>query len=169
MNRIKSFNFDLMQKTAIFPGTFDPFTNGHLDIVNKGLRMFDNIIIAIGVNTSKRQLFPIEKRKEWIEHVFIDNDRVEVMTYSGLTTTFCTEVEAAFILRGLRTTTDYEYEKQIAFVNEQQSPELQSVFIMSQQENSIISSTIVRELIIYGGDYKDYLPEGIKVHEVNIE
>ncbi len=169
MNRIKSFNFDLMQKTAIFPGTFDPFTNGHLDIVNKGLRMFDNIIIAIGVNTSKRQLFPIEKRKEWIENVFIDNDRVEVMTYSGLTTTFCTEVGAAFILRGLRTTTDYEYEKQIAFVNEQQSPELQSVFIMSQQENSIISSTIVRELIIYGGDYKDYLPEGIKVHEVNIE
>lgn len=158
-----------MQKTALFPGTFDPFTNGHLDIVNKGLRMFDNIVIAIGINTSKRQLFPVEKRKEWIENVFADNERVEVMTYNGLTTNFCREVQASFILRGLRTIADFEYERQIAYVNEHQNAELQSVFIMSQQENSIISSTILRELIIYGGNYRQYLPEGVKVHEAKTE
>lgn len=158
-----------MQRIAIFPGTFDPFTNGHLDIVNKGLGIFDKIVVAIGINTSKKQLFPVEKRKEWIENVFKDDDRVSVETYTGLTTSFCKKVGAGFILRGLRTTTDFEYEKQIAFVNEKQNDTLQSLFIMSQQENSIISSTIIRELIIYGGNYRQYLPDAVKVDEVDLE
>lgn len=152
-----------MLKKAIFPGTFDPFTNGHLDIVNKGLKLFDKIVVAIGVNARKEQMFSLEQRLEWIRAVFVDNAQIEVAHYTGLTTKFCRQVGAQFILRGLRTSADFEYEKQIAFVNENLNDEVQSVFIMSEQQNSIVSSTIIRDLIRHGGAYKKFLPEAINI------
>ncbi len=154
-----------MKHIALFPGTFDPFTNGHLDIVNKGLTMFYSIVIAIGVNAGKKDMFSMELRKKWIEAVFKGNQSVRVISYSGLTINICDEVGAGFILRGLRTVADFEYERQIALVNESISPGIQSVFTMSGQENSIVSSTIIRDLIRHGGDYRRYLPEAVKVEE----
>lgn len=153
-------------KRALFPGTFDPFTNGHLDIIRKGLRIFDEIIIAIGVNATKNEMFPIAYRKQWIEDVFKDESRVKVATYSGLTIEFCRETQSNFILRGLRSIVDFEYEKQIAHVNEQLYPVVQSVFVISEQQYSVISSTIVRDLIRHRADFRQYLPTAVKVEEV---
>ena len=153
-------------KIAVFPGTFDPFTNGHYDIVIKGLRLFDEIIIAIGMNATKLSMFPVEKRKEWIEKVFEGDERVKVQLYRGLTTEYCKEVDAQYILRGLRTATDFEYERQIALVNESLNDDVVSVFVMSDQKNGIISSTIVRDLILHKGAYKQYIPEEVRVDEV---
>ncbi len=142
------------RKIAVFPGTFDPFTNGHLDIVKKGLKLFDEVIIAIGVNARKKRMFSLEKRIEWIENVFKAEPRVRIDTYEGLTTDYCQEKNAEFILRGLRTAVDFEYERQIALVNEDLNSSLQSVFIMSGQANSIVSSTIIRDLILHNGNYQ---------------
>jgi pantetheine-phosphate adenylyltransferase len=152
-------------KRAVFPGTFDPFTNGHLDIIQKGLRMFDEIVVAIGTNASKTQMFPLAYRKKWIEEVFSNEPRVQVEEYSGLTIDFCREQDAAFILRGLRTIVDFEYERQIAYVNDQLNPALQSVFIISEQRHSVVSSTIVRDLIRHKANYRQYLPDAVKVEE----
>lgn len=158
-----------MTKIAVFPGTFDPFTNGHYDIVLKGLRLFDQIVIAIGMNARKKNMFPDEKRKEWIENVFEGDERIRVELYQGLTTEYCREVNAQYILRGLRTASDFEYERQIALVNESLNDDVVSVFVMSDQKNGIISSTIVRDLIIHKGAYKQYLPEEVRVDEVPLE
>jgi pantetheine-phosphate adenylyltransferase len=155
-----------MAKIAVFPGTFDPFTNGHYDIILKGLRIFDEIVIAIGMNALKKSMFPVEKRMEWIENIFEGDDRVKVQLYSGLTTEYCKDIDAQYILRGLRTATDFEYERQIALVNENLNDDVVSVFVMSDQKNSIISSTIVRDLIRHNGAYEQYLPVEVKVDEV---
>jgi pantetheine-phosphate adenylyltransferase len=151
----------MAKKIAVFPGTFDPFTNGHADIVNRGLEIFDEVIVAIGVNASKKTLFSLEQRTEWIEAVFRSEPRVTVDSYEGLTASYAEKREARFLLRGLRTTLDFLYEKQIAFVNEDLGSQLQSVFIMSHHDNSSVSSTIVRDLIIHGGNYQKYLPKEI--------
>lgn len=152
-----------MKRKALFPGTFDPFTNGHLDVVNKGLILFDEIVIAIGTNSSKKEMFTIEQRIEWIKKIFKTKSQVSVIAYSGLTVQICQEVGAEFILRGLRTVSDFEYERQIALVNESLVQHIQSVFVMSGQENSIVSSTIIRDLIKHGGDFKRYLPSEIVI------
>lgn len=150
-----------MSRKALFPGTFDPFTNGHLDVVNKGLAIFDEIVIAIGTNSSKKEMFDLEQRIQWIKAIFKATPAVNVISYDGLTVQICEEIGAEFILRGLRTVTDFEYERQIALVNESLVPGIQSVFVMSGQENSIVSSTIIRDLIRHGGDFKRYLPAEI--------
>ena len=150
-----------MSKVALFPGTFDPFTLGHLDIVNRGLTMFDEVVVAIGVNTGKKHLFSLEQREQWVNELFEDEPRVSVASYKGLTAKFAERIGAQFILRGLRTTQDFTYEKQIAYVNEDMSPSINSVFLMSQQTNATVSSTIVRDLIKFGGDYEKYLPPSI--------
>ena len=129
--------------------------------------MFDEIIIAIGVNVLKKKMFPLEKRIEWIENVFSNEPRVSVMTYEGLTIEFCQKTKCNFILRGLRTSSDFEYERQIAFVNSNLNPNVQSVFVMSEQKNSIVSSSIVRDLILHGGNYSEYIPAEVKVEEVH--
>ena len=147
-----------MSKVALFPGTFDPFTLGHLDIVNRGLTMFDEVVVAIGVNTGKKHLFSLEQREQWVNELFENEPRVRVASYEGLTAKFAEQIGAQFILRGLRTTQDFTYEKQIAYVNEDMSPSINSVFLMSQQTNATVSSTIVRDLIQFGGDYEKYLP-----------
>ena len=150
-----------MSKKALFPGTFDPFTNGHLDIVNRGLKMFDEVVVAIGVNSEKRYLFSLEQRTEWLEQLFANNPRVSVLHYQGLTATFAHSIGAEFILRGLRTTQDFTYEQQIAHVNEDLTQDVQSVFVMSDQKNSSVSSTIVRDLIRFNGAFKKYVPLSI--------
>lgn len=150
-----------MSKIALFPGTFDPFTLGHLDIVNRGLNMFDEVVVAIGVNTGKKHMFSLEQREQWIKEIFEDEPRVRVASYEGLTAKYAEQIGAQFILRGLRTNQDFTYEKQIAYVNEDMSPTINSVFLMSHQTNATVSSTIVRDLIQFGGDYEKYLPISI--------
>ena len=148
-----------MSKKAIFPGTFDPFTNGHMDIVDRGLKLFDEVVVSIGINANKKHLFTLEQRTKWLEQLFSDNPRVSVMHYEGLTATFAESIGAEFILRGLRTTQDFTYEQQIAYVNEDLTRSVQSVFVMSDHKNSSVSSTIVRDLIRYKGAYEKYIPE----------
>lgn len=147
-----------MARIALFPGTFDPFTQGHMDIVRRGLNLFDEVIVAIGVHAGKQHLFSLEQRLRWLEELFHDIPRVRVTHYEGLTARFAAEQGAQFILRGLRTTWDFTYEQQIAFVNEEMVQDVQHVFIMSDQKNSSVSSTIVRDLIRYQGDFKPYVP-----------
>ena len=150
-----------MSKIALFPGTFDPFTLGHLDIVNRGLNMFAEVVVAIGVNTGKKHMFSLEQREQWIKEIFENEPRVRVASYEGLTAKYAEQIGAQFILRGLRTNQDFTYEKQIAYVNEDMSPTINSVFLMSHQTNATVSSTIVRDLIQFGGDYEKYLPISI--------
>jgi len=150
-------------KKALFPGTFDPFTIGHHDIVRRGLLLFDEIIIAIGINSSKTTMFDLELRLKWINDCYAQEPRVSVVTYSGLTINCCVKVNAAFILRGLRTNHDYEYEKQIAMVNADQNSDIETVFILSEHEYSSVSSTIIRDLIRHDGDYSRYLPDSVVI------
>lgn len=150
-----------MSKVALFPGTFDPFTLGHLDIVNRGLNMFDEVVVAIGTNMEKKHMFSLEQREQWIKEIFDIEPRVRVASYEGLTAKYAEQIGAHFILRGLRTNQDFTYEKQIAYVNEDMSPTINSVFLMSHQTNATVSSTIVRDLIQFGGDYEKYLPTSV--------
>ena len=151
-----------MRNIAVFPGTFDPITVGHVDIVNRASSMFDEIIIAIGVNTKKTTLFDLEKRKEWVKIAFANNPKVRVEAYEGLTVDFCKSVNATFLLRGLRNGTDFDYESHIAQLNKALWNNIETIFIMCNPELSYISSTLVRDLIIHKADYQRYLPVGVK-------
>jgi len=150
-----------MRNIAVFPGTFDPITVGHVDIVNRASSMFDEIIIAIGVNTKKTTLFDLEKRKEWVKIAFANNHKVRVEAYEGLTVDFCKTVNATFLLRGLRNGTDFDYESHIAQLNKALWNNIETIFIMCNPELSYISSTLVRDLIIHKADYQRYLPVGV--------
>jgi pantetheine-phosphate adenylyltransferase len=150
-----------MRNIAVFPGTFDPITVGHVDIVNRASSMFDEIIIAIGVNTKKTTLFDLEKRKEWVKIAFANNPKVRVEAYEGLTVDFCKTVNATFLLRGLRNGTDFDYESHIAQLNKALWNNIETIFIMCNPELSYISSTLVRDLIIHKADYHRYLPVGV--------
>jgi pantetheine-phosphate adenylyltransferase len=152
----------MMNKIALFPGSFDPITLGHVDVIHKGLGMFDRIVVAIGVNTQKKTLFTLEQRLEWIREVFKDEPRVEVKSYEGLTIEFCKKSNAQFILRGLRSGRDFEYEQSIAYANKVMVPEIETVFLLSSPSYANISSTIVRDIIINKGDYSKFVPDGIK-------
>jgi pantetheine-phosphate adenylyltransferase len=134
---------------------------GHVDIVNRASSMFDEIIIAIGVNTKKTTLFDLEKRKEWVKIAFANNPKVRVEAYEGLTVDFCKTVNATFLLRGLRNGTDFDYESHIAQLNKALWNNIETIFIMCNPELSYISSTLVRDLIIHKADYQRYLPVGV--------
>ncbi|MBQ3657785.1 MAG: pantetheine-phosphate adenylyltransferase [Bacteroidales bacterium] len=149
-----------MQKKAVFPGSFDPFTAGHEALVIKGLEIFDEIIIAVGVNSDKKGFLPVDKRIDLIKTVFKNNHRVQVKSYSCLTVDFCKENGATHILRGLRNAADFEYENNIAQVNRLISNGIETVFLLSQPEHAALSSSIVRELIRYNKDVKMFLPSG---------
>jgi len=151
-----------MSKIALFPGSFDPITRGHVDVILKGLSIFDKIIVAIGVNSKKQSLFTMEQRMGWIKEVFKEQDRVEVISYQGLTIEFCKEVNAGFILRGIRSGGDFEYEQSIAYANKVMVPEVETVFLLSSPSYNNISSTIVRDIIINKGNYSKFVPEGLK-------
>lgn len=153
-----------MERIAVFPGSFDPFTVGHEYIVRTGLRLFDKIVIAIGYNSDKSSgFFPLETRKNYIEQTFAGNDNISVMTYKSLTVDFCQSINARFILRGLRTSADFEYEKSIAQVNKLLNKEIESIFILTEPELSSITSTLVRDIIRHGGDARRFMPNGILI------
>lgn len=148
----------MSKRSAFFPGSFDPFTKGHADIVERGLRLFDEIIIGIGTNVSKKRYFSLEIMEGIIRGAFNDDERIKVVSYDDLTATVAVEQGANFILRGLRNTTDFEYENTIAQVNRQIIEDLETVFLITSPHYAPISSTIVRELHRYGADISSYLP-----------
>lgn len=149
-------------KRAVFPGSFDPITLGHYDIIERGLGLFDEIIIAIGVNADKKYMFSLEERKRFIEESFGNKAQIKVMTYSGLTIDFCNEQDAAFILRGLRNPGDFEFEKAIAHTNRKLS-EIETVFLLTSSGKSYISSSIVRDVIRNNGDYTSLVPNSVRI------
>lgn len=149
-------------KRAIFPGTFDPFTIGHFGIVERGLTFFDEIIIAIGVNQSKKTLFSLEKRLDIIRQAFQYEPRVKVTTYDSLTVDYAISIDAGFVLRGLRTVGDFEYERTIADANRKFTG-VETVILFTELKYSYISSTVVRDLISYGKDISDFLPPNVKI------
>ena len=150
------------KRVALFPGSFDPFTRGHESIVKRALPLFDKFVIAIGVNADKHAFLTMEQRKEWIERVFKDDSRVEVITYSGLTVDVAREVGAQFIVRGVRLIQDFENEKHLAEVNRDLTG-IETILLYTLPEYSHISSSIVRELYHYGQDVSRYLPEGTEL------
>lgn len=153
---------EIEHKRAIFPGTFDPFTIGHYSIVKRGLHLFDEIIIGIGHNLSKKTLFSPEKRLEMITKAFADEKRVKVMLYDCLTVDFATKVNARFILRGLRTVADFEYERTIGDTNRIISG-IETVILFTEAEYAHISSTVARDLITYGKDITGFLPPNVSI------
>jgi pantetheine-phosphate adenylyltransferase len=149
------------KKIAVFPGSFDPITIGHADIVKRALPLFDEIIVAIGVNSVKQALFPLNKRMEWIRTVFKKYPKVKVESYEGLTVNFCEKKNANYLLRGIRSAADFEYEKTIAHLNHDMLPQLETILILSRPELSSISSTIVREIIRGKGKVEKFVPRAI--------
>jgi pantetheine-phosphate adenylyltransferase len=149
------------EKIALFPGSFDPFTIGHQSIVDRALPMFDKIIIALGYNSNKTGFFSVEERLDWIEKVYKDEKKIEIAKYQGLTVDYCAQVGAQYILRGLRTSSDFEYERAIAQMNKTMYPNIESVFLLTEPQYTPITSTIVRDIIRHGGDASQFLPKGI--------
>lgn len=158
-----------MEKVAVFPGSFDPFTIGHESIVNRAVSMFDKIIIMIGYNANKKSFFPIEKRLKWINQIFENQPKIEVQVHEGLTVDFCKKVEAKYILRGLRTSSDFEYERAIAQINKKMHPEIETVFLLTLPEHTPVNATIIRDIIFHGGDASMFLPKGMDIEEFKAE
>ncbi len=148
------------KKIAVFPGSFDPITVGHVDLVRRALPLFDEIVVAVGVNSQKKYLFPLETRLEWLRQVFADEPKIRVDHFEKLTIHFCQKIEAKYLLRGLRNASDFDYEKTISQLNHDLG-EVETVFLISHPAFSHISSTIVRELIVGGGDAARFLPPQI--------
>ena len=146
-------------KTAVFAGSFDPITKGHEDIVLQAMPLFDEIIIAIGVNIDKKYAVPLEKRIKWIENTFAEYPKVKVVSYQGLTVEFCKKMNAGFIIRGLRNTTDFEYESIIAEANKKLNPDVETVFFLANPNLRCVSSSVVRDIIKNGGDLTAFIPE----------
>ena len=149
-------------KRAIFPGTFDPFTIGHYSVVRRALTFMDEIIIGIGINESKRTWFPTEKRVEMIQKLYADEPRIKVEAYDGLTVDFAQSRGAQFIIRGIRTVRDFEYEETIADINRKLAG-VETILLFTEPELTSVSSTIVRELLQFGKDVSDFLPEGMDI------
>ncbi len=149
-------------KTAIFPGSFDPITLGHKDIIEKSLNIFDSVIIGIGQNSEKKYMFSAERRKQFVEEAFKSINNIEVKIYDELTIDFCKKNNADFIVRGLRNVSDFEFEKNIALTNRKLSG-IETVFLLTSAKNSFISSGIVRDLIKNNGDYSLFIPEGLDI------
>ena len=147
-------------KKAVFPGSFDPITLGHVDIITRAIPLFDEIIIAIGVNSSKKYMFSLEERKSFIEETFKEYDNVTVVTYKGLTVDFCQQNKIDYIIRGLRNPADFEFEKAIAHTNRDLAP-IETVFLLTAAKTSYISSSIVRDVLRNGGDVSSLVPEAV--------
>jgi pantetheine-phosphate adenylyltransferase len=149
-------------KIAVFPGSFDPLHNGHVDIVNRLLPLFDKVIIAIGINQDKKYMFDMEKRMQWLKDVFAAEPKIEIKSYKGLTVEFCKQQNAKYLIRGLRTSADFEFEKAIAQLNKSQG-DVESVFVISTPENAPVSSTILRDIIKNGGSVIKFVPAGVSI------
>jgi pantetheine-phosphate adenylyltransferase len=151
-----------MEKIAVFPGSFDPITRGHESIILRALPLFDRLIVAIGENAEKKSYFSLNQRMEWIGKVFERNPEVSVVSYKGLTVDFCRSVHARFILRGLRTSADFEFERSIGQINKNLNPEIETVFLLTTPEHTALNSSIVRDIIRNGGDASRFVPEAVK-------
>lgn len=151
-------------KKAVFPGSFDPITLGHYDIIKRSIPLFDEIIIAIGVNAEKKYMFSLEERQRFIEEAFINEPSITVMTYEGLTIDFCKKMKSQFILRGLRNPADFEFEKAIAHTNRRLS-KIETIFLLTAANTSYISSSIVRDVIRNGGQYELLVPDSVKIKD----
>ncbi|MFL2625369.1 MAG: pantetheine-phosphate adenylyltransferase [Candidatus Marisimplicoccus sp.] len=150
-------------KIAVFPGSFDPITLGHVDIIKRSLKLFDKIIIGIGENKDKKYMFSSAKRTEFVYETFQNEKNIVVIPYEGLTVNFCKKNDAKFIIRGLRNPADFEFEKSIALTNRKINNDVETVFVLTSKEYSFISSSIVRDLIKNNGDFKLFIPKGITI------
>ena len=146
-------------KIALFPGSFDPVTKAHVDIAKRSVGLFDKVYIGIGVNSTKTGLLSVETREQMLRAVFQSDERIHIVAYEGLTVNFCKSIGAHYMIRGIRTVSDFEYEKAIAQMNHSLEPEIESIFIVSKPGYSSISSTIVREIIRYNGDVSQFIPK----------
>ncbi len=154
-----------MCKIAIFPGSFDPITKGHEDLIKRALPLFDKVIVAIGVNADKKYMFTLEERKEWIRQTFNSIDNLEVGSYEGLTVTYCHEVGARYIIRGLRNAQDFQFESSIAQMNSELASDIDTIFFVTKPEYSAYSSTIVRDILRNNGDVSKFIPNSIKLND----
>ncbi len=150
-------------KIAVFPGSFDPITIGHESIIRRSLPLFDKLIIAIGENSEKKYFFSVEQRKHWLREVFANESKVAVDNFSGLTVDYCRRVGAKYILRGLRTSADFEFERSIGQVNKQMYPGLETVFLLTEPEHTAVNSSVVRDILKHGGDISHFVPKTIDV------
>jgi pantetheine-phosphate adenylyltransferase len=150
-----------MQRICLFPGTFDPVTLGHIDIINRSLPLFDKVVVGIGINASKNPMFTADQRKLWFDEIYKDQPKVEVATYDGLTIKFCQAIGAHFILRGIRYVSDFEYEKTIADANRTMDRTIETIFLTGEPKYTSVASTIVRDIIRNVGDASPFLPEAV--------
>ncbi len=153
------------KRIAVFPGSFDPITKGHEDIILRGARLFDELIVAVGENDNKNYLFDKQQRLAWIRETFRNEARVRVESYTGLTVDFCVEAVAGYMIRGLRNPADLEFEKAVAQANQKMRPDIETVFLLTQPELSCISSSIVRDVLKNGGDHRLFVPEAVRIQE----
>ncbi len=151
-----------MERICLFPGTFDPITLGHVDVIHRAAPLFDKLIVGVGINASKQPMFTVEQRTTWISEIFKDDPRISVVGYEGLTVDYCKRIGASFILRGIRYISDFEYEKAIADMNRMLVPEIETIFLTCSPIYSTISSTLVRDVIRNGGNSRMFLPEQVK-------
>lgn len=152
-----------MSRVALFPGSFDPITIGHVDVITRSLDLFDKIIIGVGNNTTKSYMFPLQDRVQWIRNSFSDYPQVTVESYNGLTIEFCKKIQARYILRGLRSSADFEFERSIAQMNHYLERSIETVFILSSPQYTPVSSTIVRDIIRHGGDASPFVADGVRL------
>ena len=150
-------------RTAVFPGSFDPITLGHYDIITRASTLFDKVVVAVGENANKKYMFPLEKRIQWIRDTFASHTNIEADTYSGLTVNYCREIGANFILRGLRNPADFEFEKAIAQTNRKLEGTVETVFLLTASGYSSISSSIVRDVVRHKGDYRAFVPKEVRI------
>jgi pantetheine-phosphate adenylyltransferase len=150
-----------MERICLFPGTFDPITKGHVDIIERAVSLFDKMVIGIGTNSSKQPMYSLDQRIEWIREIFKNDPRIVVTGYSGLTVDYCKQINAHYVLRGIRYISDFEYEKAIADMNRQLSPGIETIFLTCLPQYTSIASTLVRDVIRNGGDVRSFLPEPV--------
>ncbi len=148
-----------MKNIAVFPGSFDPITIGHESVIKRALPLFDELYVAIGINSDKKGFFPVEQRIEWVKRVFADNPEIKVIQYEGLTVDICRKLGAQYILRGLRTSADFEFERSIGQVNKKLFNNIETVFFLTLPEHTSINSSIVRDILQHGGDASDFVPK----------
>jgi pantetheine-phosphate adenylyltransferase len=151
----------IMERVAVFPGSFDPITRGHESVIRRALPLFDRIIIAIGKNQEKKCYFPLEQRISWVSQIFKTTPNIEIQVYDGLTVDFCHKTGAKFILRGLRTSADFEFERSIGQMNKAMNPDIETVFLLCSPEYASLSSSIVRDIFRNGGRVDQFIPVGI--------